>query len=298
MAAHLPVPQTRHVDTADERRLRVAVAGDCSRVVVVHVGSPNACVLYDGWVQDAAARDLTLITYDRPGYGGSSIQSGRTVADCAADVRTISHALGFERCAVWGFSGGGPHALACGALLADLVVAVATIGSPAPFDGPGLDYFAGMSEEARKDIELFGSDRAEWERKGEKQRDELLALSADELGEQWSASASPSDGVAVRGEFGVWLHRSVQAALAPGVEGWMADDIAVFHSPWGFDLRATSIPVKVWHGREDHFVPFGHGRWLADTIPGAQGALRNHDGHLTVAADRIGEVHEWLVQYL
>jgi pimeloyl-ACP methyl ester carboxylesterase len=91
------------------------VAGDGDRVVVVHVGSPNAGVLYDYWVEDAAGRGLTLVTYDRPGYGGSTRQPGRTVADCAADVRSISEALGFERCAVWGYSGGGPHALACGA---------------------------------------------------------------------------------------------------------------------------------------------------------------------------------------
>src|SRR5215207_7430744 len=163
MATQVQTPQTRQVATPDRRRLRVEVAGDCRRVVVVQVGSPNAGLLYERWVRDANARGLTLITYDRPGYGGSSPQPGRTVADCAADVRTISEALGFERCAVWGLSGGGPHALACGALLNDLVAAVATIGSPAPFHAPGLDYFAGMSDGSREDIELFLSDRAEWE---------------------------------------------------------------------------------------------------------------------------------------
>jgi pimeloyl-ACP methyl ester carboxylesterase len=261
------------------------------------VGSPNAGLLYERWVQDANARHLTLITYDRPGYGGSSPQPGRTVADCAADVRTISDALGFERCAVWGLSGGGPHALACAALLDDVAAAVATIGSPAPFDARGLDYFAGMADEGREDVELFLSDRAEWDRKGEGQRDELLAMSADELADQWSAGASPVDGVVLHSEFGVWLHRSVQAALALRVDGWAGDDVA-FHSPWGFDPASISIPVKVWHSRDDRFVPFGHGRWLADAIPGAQSELRDDDGHLAVVAERIGEVHEWLAQYV
>jgi len=294
-AAH---PHEWQLETADGRRLRIEVAGDCRRVVVVQVGSPNAGVLDDRWVEDAAVRGLTLITYDRPGYGESSPQPGRLVADCAADVRTISEAVGFERCVVWGFSGGGPHALACGALLDDLVMAVATIGSPAPFDASGFDYFAGMSDTAVDDIALFLSDRAEWERSGEAQRDALLALNADELVQQWSAGASPADAVVLRSDFGAWLYRSLQAALAPGVAGWMDDDVAVFHTPWGFEPGSISTAVKVWHSLDDRFVPFGHGRWLADTIPGAQAALRDDDGHLTVVAQRIGDVHEWLAQYI
>jgi pimeloyl-ACP methyl ester carboxylesterase len=274
------------------------VAGDGGRVVLVQVGSPNAGVLYDDWVEDAAARGLTLITYDRPGYGGSSGQPGRTVADCAADVRRLSEVVGFDRCVVWGYSGGGPHALACGALIDELVAAVATIGSPAPFDAPGLDFLAGWSEEDREEWELFLSDRAEWERHGEGQRAELLAMSAGELAEHWSAGQSAVDRAVLQGEFGVWLHRAAHAALAPGIEGWMEDDIAWFHSPWGFDTGSISIPVKVWHGLEDRLMPFAHGRWLAENIPGAQAELRDDDGHLTVVARRIGEVHEWLAQYL
>jgi pimeloyl-ACP methyl ester carboxylesterase len=298
MASDWQVPQVRQVETADGRGLRVEVAGDCRRVVVVQVGSPNAGVLDGSWMQDAAVRGLTLISYDRPGYGGSSPQPGRSVADCAADVRTISEAVGFERCVVWGFSGGGPHALACGALLDDLVMAVATSGSPAPFDGSGFDYFAGMSDAAVDDIALYLSDPVEWERRGEAQRDAVVALNADELAQQWSAGAAPADVAVLRSDFGGWLHRSVQAGLAPGVAGWVGDDIAVFHTPWGFEPGSMSAPVKVWHSLDDRFVPFGHGRWLADTIPGAPAALRDDDGHLTVVAQRIGEVHDWLAQYI
>jgi pimeloyl-ACP methyl ester carboxylesterase len=293
MADRLDV-QTRRIQLEDGRWLRVEIAGDGRRVVVAHVGTPNAGVLYDGWVADAAANGITLISYDRPGYGGSSPHPGRTIADCAADVRAISHALGFDRCAVWGFSGGGPHALACAALLDDLVAAVATIGSPAPVGATGLDYFAGMRESMREDMELFDADRAEWERQGEQQYAAVLALSAAELAEQWSIGAAPVDADALRGEFGEWLHRAVQGALASGMEGWSEDDFAVFHTSWGFEPAAVSVPVKVWHGREDRFVPFGHGQWLAGTIPGAQAELRDEDGHMNVAATRIGEIHEWL----
>jgi pimeloyl-ACP methyl ester carboxylesterase len=298
MASGPELVQARHVETADGRRLRAEMAGDGRRVVLVQVGTPNAGVLYHGWVRDAAGRGLTLITYDRPGYGGSSGQLGRMVADCAQDVRRLSEVVGFDRCVVWGLSGGGPHALACGALLDGLVAAVATIGSPAPFDAPGLDFLAGRSEEDREDHELFLSDRAEWDRRGEQQRAELLAMSAGGLAEQWSAGKSAADGAVLHGEFGVWLHQAVQAAVASSMDGWTEDEIALFHSPWGFDPASISIPVKVWHGLEDRFVPFAHGGWLAEAIPGAQAELRDRDGHFAVVAERIGEVHEWLARYV
>jgi pimeloyl-ACP methyl ester carboxylesterase len=214
MGMRSPAAEARQLVIADGRQLRIEVVGDGSRVIVAHVGMPNAGVLYDRWVEDAAARGLTLVTYDRPGYGGSSRQPGRNVADCAADVRAISEAVGFDRCAVWGFSGGGPHALACGALLENLVVAVATTGSPAPSTVRGCDYFA-IADGAREDYELFRSDRAAWEREGERQEDQLLAWSIEEFVVQWSRGKSAGDGAALHSGFGSWLYRSVQGAVAP-----------------------------------------------------------------------------------
>lgn len=296
MSTHFHPVQARFVETADGRRLRVEVAGDCRRVIVVLVGTPNAGVLYQGWVEDAAARGLTLIAYDRPGYGDSTAQAGRSVSGCAADMRAISDAVGFGRCAVWGFSGGGPHALACGALLDDLVAAVATIGSPAPFDAPDLDFFAGMPDGSREDHELFLSDRAEWDRQNERQRDQLLALSVHELRESWAVRASQADAEVLRGDIGGWLHEAVRAALEPGVGGWADDDIAL-HLPWGFDPASISLPVKVWHSRDDRFVPIDHARWLRGQIPGAQAELGDDDGHFTVVARRIADVHDWLARY-
>lgn len=285
------------VETPDGRRLRVEVAGDCRRVIVVHTGTPNAGVLWDRWVDDAAARGLSLVAYDRPGYGDSTPQPGRTVADCAADVRTIAAALGFERCATWGFSGGGPHALACAAVLGgDLVTAAASIVGPAPFDAPGFDYYEGDSGEAREDHELFLADRAAWYREAEEARQQLLALSPDELVSAWSERCTPADAAALH-EARDWIYKAVQTGLAPGVEGWTDDDIAM-HSSNGCDLTKISIPVKIFHGHDDHSVPMNHGRWLAANIPGAESDFGRTDGHFTVIARRIGDVHTWLAESL
>lgn len=131
----------------DGRALQVLEAGDRNgRPVLVNNGTPNSRLLFGPMVARAERQGIRLISYDRPGWAGSAPQPGRTVADCAADVRAVATALGIERLAVWGISGGGPHALACAALLPDLVPAVAVLASCAPWNAPGLDYFAGMGQ--------------------------------------------------------------------------------------------------------------------------------------------------------
>src|SRR4051794_30899526 len=138
---------TSSVVTPDGRSLCVDSAGDpAGRPVLVHHGTPSSRLMLASWVRDAEQRGIHLLSYDRPGYGGSAAQPGRNVADCTQDVRVIAAAFGIRRLAVWGISGGGPHALACAALLPDIVTAVATLCSPAPFGGDGLDYFTGMGQ--------------------------------------------------------------------------------------------------------------------------------------------------------
>jgi pimeloyl-ACP methyl ester carboxylesterase len=290
--------QTTVVSKPDGRRLRVVSAGGGERVVLGHLGSPNAGVLFEPWVRDAEQRGLRLVVYDRPGYGGSTPQPGRTVADCADDVRAIAAALGFDRCAVWGYSGGGPHALASAALLGGLVVAVATIGSPGPQVLMGDEFFAGTREGMRDDLALFDHDREAWDQSNQEQWEELTALSADQLSASWSETAAPADRAALASDFGVWMHRAVQEALAPGDEGWVEDDIAIFHASWGFDPADITVPSKIWHSSDDTFVPAGHGRWLAGRIPGAESEIGDDDGHMRIMAKRYGDVQDWLAAHL
>jgi len=128
------------IETPDGRVLQVLERGDpTGRPVLVHSGTPNSRLLFDRDVARAERQRIRLISYDRPGYGGSTVRTGRSVGDCAEDVRTIAKALGIERLGVWGISGGGPHAIACAALLSDLVPVVAVLASPAPWGAPGAD---------------------------------------------------------------------------------------------------------------------------------------------------------------
>jgi len=279
------------VRTHDGRTLAVQTGGaDGGLPVLVHMGTPNSRHLYSRAVDDAAARGLLLVSYDRPGYGGSTPQPGRTIADCAVDVRAICAELGIERLGVWGISGGGPHALACAALLSDLVVGVASLASPAPYDADRLDYFAGMGQDNVDDIKLQIADPVAARAKAEVDRE---ALHKVDFAEVYPTLLSPADAAVVTGELAAYLELVTQEGLAPGIDGWFDDGDAMVR-PWGFDVAGITVPTLLLHGRQDSFVPFAHGEWLATHIPGVEARLTEDDGHLTLLEHRLGDVHGWL----
>jgi len=287
----------RVIRTPDGRALAVEESGDpAGRPVLVQMGTPNSRHLYGPNVADAAARGLRLISYDRPGYGGSTPHPGRAVADCAGDVRAICAELGISRLAMWGISGGGPHVLACAALLPDLVTAAASLASVAPYGSEGLDYFAGMGQENVDDIRLFHIDAAAARVKAAKDREELLAAQPEDMAKALESLLTATDAAALSGGLGEYLTSSIRDGLTPGSEGWFDDNCTI--RPWGFDLAGIAVPVLLLHGRQDMFVPFGHGEWLAAHIPGVEARLTDDDGHLTLLANRIPEVHAWLAERL
>jgi pimeloyl-ACP methyl ester carboxylesterase len=282
------------VKTPDGRTLAVEDAGDPGgRPVMVHVGTPGSRHLHGRTVADAAARGLRLISYDRPGYGDSTPQPGRTMADCASDARIICAALGIERLAMWGLSGGGPHLLACAALLPGLVTAAASLSSLAPYDAEGLDWLAGFSPDAVDEARLTRTDETAARAMFEKDREELLAASPTELARQWATGRPPGDDPAFLVDEAICM----QQAMTAGIEGaW--DDCRAQLIPWGFDVDQISIPVLLMHGRRDKAVPFSHGQWLAAHIPGVEARLFDNEGHGTLRENRIGEVHAWLAARL
>ena len=284
------------VTTPDGRKLRVETSGDPhgKPVVTLH-GTPGAGHAYAPHAADAAAKGICLIAYDRPGYGSSTPHPGRTVGDCAADVRAIAKALGYERIGVWGVSGGGPHALACAALLPDLVVGAVSIAGLAPYGAPGLDYFDGMGQENVDDIDLTLSDEPRARAKAVEDRERMLSLSIERLKEAFPTLLSPVDAAAQTPELAEYFFKSDHDGLAPGVEGWWDDGMATLR-PWGFELESIRVPVQVWHGRQDRFVPFQHGEWLAAHIPGVEPHLSDSDGHISLFQNRIPEVHAWLLE--
>jgi pimeloyl-ACP methyl ester carboxylesterase len=287
-------PRRHHVRTSDGRTLGVLEAGaPDGPVLLAHHGTPGSGAFYRPEVESAERQGLRLLAYDRPGYGASTPHRGRSVAGAAADVAAILDALGVERFATYGTSGGGPHALACAALLPDRCVAAATIAGVGPADAPGLDFVAGMGE---GNIAEFGAAR-----EGREQLTEYCRADAEGLmaaaPEQFAAALRPHlsdvDAQALTGEFAGYLQGSATAGLEPGVEGWVDDDVA-FVTPWGFGVEDIRAPVLVWQGEQDLMVPAGHGAWLSEHVAGAEGRLSPEEGHLTLFAERVGDVQAWL----
>jgi len=286
----------RDVTTIDGRTLRVHEAGAPEGpVVLAQQGTPMIGLLFEAHVRDAEDRGIRLVSYDRPGYGGSTAAPGRSVADAAADVRAIADALGTERLAVWGVSGGGPHALACAALLPDRVAAVASLGSVAPTDADGLDWFAGMGQ---TNLEEFAAAQ-----QGHEALEEYFGpqarepVTAEGLLQGLRSLLTDVDAAALTGELGEYLAENMSGAVGQGVDGWRDDDLA-FVKPWGFSVEDILVPVQLWHGEQDHFVPFTHGEWLAARIPDVHARLHPEDGHMTLMQRRIPEVHAWLLERL
>jgi pimeloyl-ACP methyl ester carboxylesterase len=286
----------RDIATADGRTLRIYEAGAADGpVVLVHHGTPMSGFLYEPHIRDAEERGIRLVGYDRPGYGGSEAFPGRSVADVADDVHAIADALGVEKLAVWGISGGGPHALACGALAADTVVAVASLASIAPYDADGLDWLAGMGQ---TNIEEFGAalEGAEaLERYLTAQARGLAATSAGEVTAGLENLLTPVDAQALDGTIGEYLAACMREAVRTGIAGWRDDDLA-FAKAWGFAVEEIVTPVVLWQGEHDLFVPFAHGEWLAERVPNVNAHLSGEDGHLTLL-QRVPEVHAWLLEY-
>jgi pimeloyl-ACP methyl ester carboxylesterase len=286
------------VAAGDGRVLQVLERGHPDgKPVLVHSGTPNSRLMHEPEVRLAERQEIRLISYDRPGYGGSTSWPGRTVADCAQDVRAIASGLGVERLAIWGISGGGPHALACAALLPDLVPAVGVLASVAPWGADGLDYFAGMGELNVDDVRLFFQDRAAARAKCEQDRLEYLQVSAEQLHELLKTLLSPADAAVLTGELAQYLVDCTRSGLAPGAEGWWEDEVAL-NEPWGFELGSIRTPVLLYHGRQDRFVPFGHGEWLAGHIPGVRAELTDDDGHLTLTERHLEQIHARLLERL
>ena len=283
------------VRAKDGRELRIVEAGAADGLaVVVHNGTPMSRLLFRPCVEDAEQRGIRLISYDRPGYGGSTPHPGRSVADAAHDVAAIADALGIDRLATWGISGGGPHALACAALLPDRVIAAASLASVAPYPAGGLDWFAGMGEANVTEFGLALEGREALEPFLRRERDGMLAAGPAGLAEAMRTLLSPTDRAVFTGETADYLFEAFRAGNEERLDGWLDDDLA-FAKPWGFELEQINVPVLLWQGAEDRFVPFAHGEWLARRIPAVDARLSRDDGHLTLLVRRLGEVHGWLV---
>ncbi|GAA2338734.1 alpha/beta hydrolase [Dactylosporangium salmoneum] len=285
----------RQVRTADGRVLEVSVEGPAGgRAFVLHPGTPAGLAERGGIAGPAAERGLRTISYARPGYGGSTPHPGRTVLDAAGDVRAILEHLGHDRFVTAGWSGGGPHALACAAALPGACAAAATLAGVAPFDAEGLDWLAGMGPENVEEFAAAVRGPADLTGFVQARQAELAGVTGGQVAAALGGLIDEVDRAALTGELAESMAASFRHAVSAGVAGWRDDDLA-FVRPWGFPVAAVQAPVTVWQGGHDRMVPFAHGQWLARGVPGARARLLAEHGHISLLA-RFGDILDDLLE--
>jgi pimeloyl-ACP methyl ester carboxylesterase len=266
----------RDLTLDDGRRLRVYDSGGTDACTVVwHHGSPQTGAPLEPLLEAAARRGIRLLSYGRPGYGGSRPQPGRNVASAAADVAQLADALGVARFTAIGASGGGPHALACAARLADRVTGVVCLAGLAPFT-EDFDWFAGMVSPGGLRAAIAGREaRARYAESAEFDEDSFTAA-------DWAALS------------GAWASLGADATRAgrDGPDGLIDDDVA-YVNPWGFEPTQIDARVLIVHGGEDRVVPPAHAHWLVRHCPRSELWLRPRDGHISIL-DACPLAMDWL----
>ena len=255
-----------------------AAEGSAELVVMWHHGTPNIGLPPEPLLPASRALGIRWVSYDRPGYGGSTPHRGRDIASAAGDAAAVADTLGIDRFAVMGHSGGGPHALACAALLPGRVIAAVSGAGLAPFSADGLAWFDGMAEATAAALRAAAKGRAA------KERYEASAPAADP-----GVVAAAHE--ALQAEWS-WFNTVVEPALAAGPGGLIDDDLA-YVSEWGFDPASIGTPVLLIHGTADRVVPAAHARWLAARCASAELSLVPDAGHISVLGAAASAL-EWL----
>lgn len=264
-----------------------------ARRVIFQYGTPGTRRLSDQLIHAARSADYDLLVLDRPGYAGASRRPGRRVVDVTIDVLAVTRAVRWDRFAVWGGSGGAPHALAIAAAMPGQVTACASVVGLAPFDAPGLDWYDGMSQGNVEEFTTAARGEAAY-------RPLVVRLAAEAM------AAIESGGVQVNADY--QLPASDRVALAArqaepdyrdrmratyieGIDGWI-DDCLAFTQSWGFDLNPFAVPVSIWYGAQDVLASPAHTEYLLKTIPAAS-RHQLSGGHVLGDAD-LAAIYKWL----
>ena len=256
------------VELPDGRALAYSEWGPADGFPVLgFLGTPLSLLAHLGEAPEAAGVRLVLV--DRPGYGRSEFKRDRTLLDWPDDVRELADVIELDRFAVFGMSGGGPHAAACAYSLPDRVSALALVSSPAPvWDRRELRYSLPLHRQPL--VEL-----AERDRKGaarmlvEDCRRQLERLAEGE--DMDDASADPE------------LRDRLRAAMLDATpEGYAHDLLVLFVSPWGFTPEQIGVRTTIWHGDRDPAVPFAIAEFYAATIPHSELHAVRGEGHLVL----------------
>jgi pimeloyl-ACP methyl ester carboxylesterase len=278
------------INVPDGRVLEVATVGDpAGDTVLFHHGTPGSTKTMLAFESLAESGKLFFVTTSRPGYGASSRREGRTIASVVDDAHSALDAVGRESYVALGWSGGGPHALACAALDEARCVKAVTLASVAPSD-VDFDWTEGMGPENLEEFALAKVGGPAYEAYMEASCAGMAELNKDNVIEMMGGLLPDADRE-------VLVDDAARELFATGmsygfVNDWRGyfDDNVAFLEPWGFDVRTIDVPVALFFGDADLMVPPTHGLWLEKNIPNAVAHHHAPEGHLSIFARHLDEV--------
>ena len=262
------------------RRIGVYRGTGDHAVVFCHA-APGAGI-FDPDPAETRARNVRLVSVDRPGYGGSSsVAAGEwaTVASAAEDLAAVLDSLAVERVGVAGWSAGGRVALALAARRPDLVDRVVVFSTPAhDAEVPWIGH------EQRVQFERLAG-LAPAEVHAEVAASLVSAVPADPRSPEalWLLGAGGADEPALRAD-GVRarLGEMLEAAFVQGARGLAADIAGHCLRPWGFELEAVEAETLLLYGARDPLADPRHGRWWHSRLPNSRLEVVPRAGHLLV----------------
>ncbi|KAH8897318.1 putative valacyclovir hydrolase [Thozetella sp. PMI_491] len=269
----------------DGRNLDYLISGaqDGFPLIFIH-GTPGSYVAFSTLQVVCKDKGLKLITLSRAGYGGSTRNKGRRIVDAVQDIAALAEHLGVKNCFVGGWSGGGPHALACAARLPGCTAAL-SIAGVGPWNAEGLDFLEGQGEDNVEEFTAALQGEETLRKFCDVARPAMLQGGVTELIDAMASLLPPVDQEAMLANnlLGQFLVNTIKEGLKDNSDGWIDDDMA-FTQPWGFELSEIRVPVFLYQGSEDKMVPFAHGKWLAEHLP--QDVARIHllegQGHISI----------------
>src|SRR5260221_10033913 len=230
--------------------------------------------------RDSIACELgvRLITTDRPGYGLSDFKAGRRLLDWPDDVVELADALGIDRFAAIGLSGGGPHLLACAYKIPQRLTSATVVSGLGPLDQPGVTrgmnlpgrILLGAARSAPWWLIRFALGPAVWK----VQRDPAGAS------KRLPRSMPQADkDVFARPDVQAMDHEDLIEAYRKGVDGvsWEAKVLA---HPWGFRLEDIRMKIYLWQGEADRTVPVPMAKYMARTLPESHARFIADEGHM------------------
>ena len=263
--------------------------GHSEDVVFFHHGTPSAGPIAPYIRRNADANGFRIIEVVRPGYGSSTAISDRSVNTVSQINLDIADALGIENFAIFGGSGGGPHALASGHLAGRRCIAQLIIAGIAPYDDPNFDFVAGMSEEIREKRLLALTSMEDFEAALLEEATKMSSSNFEQIKEIFDVDPeNPISGERILSIHTIWQYSSIQGPIG------LRDDLLAFLKPWGFSLEEISSPVQLWAGTKDVNVPVAHADYLKREIPNSELLIVEDKNHSTISEPAVESGFKWL----